>query len=449
MWLLHFTLPLYVSGSGVNQLLGARVLPSGSGQNTAAEVLHCVEEWGCADDIAAECSDTPTGNTGYNNGAAGLIEKGLQRELIFLACRHHILELIMKGLFDKMVEISTSPDIGVLFKRLQDKWDSMDHSNFKPATEDTACIAFLADRREDIVAYASENLQKPHTRADYRQLLELTLIFLGVNPFQPEGIRFRPPIALSSARFMGRIIYCLTIHIFALTGEFEVEKDILDNIKQINLFFVSTYLKPWYTASRPASAPATDLRLLQDILNYTQCPRVSEIAGAVFKNHLWYLHRTTVGLAFFDEKLPLEEKREMVERLKVPTPKTVSPWKRHVLPARTHLSTLKDVSISHFVNDSTNNFFKIMKMDTSFLQEDPALWPEQTSYQNGLEKVQALQCINDVAERGVALVKRFTGVKDALTKKEECFQDLLVVQNEILLEGKYNSAILTLAHFEK
>ena len=60
-------------------------------------------------------------------------------------------------------------------------------------------------------------LQSPQIRADYEYLLELILIFLGQIP--PKGVKFRPPIALSSARFMGRIIYCLSIYMFARSGK--------------------------------------------------------------------------------------------------------------------------------------------------------------------------------------------------------------------------------------
>ncbi|KAK3925219.1 Zinc finger and BTB domain-containing protein 1 [Frankliniella fusca] len=438
-------LPVQVTGIGVNQFLSSRVIASGSVEHTAAEVLRALEDWGCADDVVALCSDTPTGNTGYKNGAAGLIEKGLGRELLYMACRHHVLELIPKGLFDKLVEKSTSPDIGSLCKQLQEQWDGMNHAAFLPATQDPDCQEFLADRSADILAFVSEQLQKEHTRADYRQLLELSAIILGENPFKPKSIKFRPPIAVTSARFMGRIIYCLTIHMFALTGEFPIAKEKLDNIKKVNMFVLSSYLQPWYTAGRPASAPATDLRLLKNIVGYTQCPEVAEIASSVFKNHLWYLHRVCVCLAFFDEDIPAKEKKTMVDRLQVSPPVKVSPWKRHWLPAKQHLSSLKDASLSSFINKDTMDFFKILRIETSFLQEDPSTWPDNESYKQGMEKVQALQCVNDVAERGVALVKRFT--KDSLTKSDDHFQDLLVAQSEILLEEKHSSASLTLAHY--
>lgn len=159
-------------------------------------------------------------------------------------------------------------------------------------------------------------------------------------------------------------------------------------------------MKPWYTATRPASAPQTDLALLRDIVNYGKNDEVSKIAA----NHLWHLHNTTVGLAFFDTDLSVEEKRKMVQKLQAPEPKRVSPWKRYVLPTRKPLSSLKDFSIADFVNQGTLNFFKIMKMDTEFLKEDPTDWPQNHHYQEALQKVEALQVINDVAERGVALL---------------------------------------------
>ncbi|KAK3922352.1 Ribosome maturation factor RimM [Frankliniella fusca] len=136
----------------------------------------------------------------------------------------------------------------------------------------------------------------------------------------------------------------------------------------------------------------------------------------------------------------------MVKHLKVPTPKKMSLWKRHVLPAKKSLESLQECSISYFMNESTLQFFQIMQIDSAFLSEDPAVWPEIGGYRDGLAKVQSLHVVNDVAERGVALVKRFT--KDPMTKDENSFQDLLLVQNELLKEEKHSNQSLTLAHFE-
>lgn len=58
--------------------------------------------------------------------------------------------------------------------------------------------------------------QKKHIRADYEDLLELMIVFLG--GVRAKGVHFRPSIALDSARFTGPITYCLTIHMFAFSG---------------------------------------------------------------------------------------------------------------------------------------------------------------------------------------------------------------------------------------
>ena len=38
--------------------------------------------------------DTTAGNTGHLNGACTLLEKQMGRDLLWLACRHHVMELI-------------------------------------------------------------------------------------------------------------------------------------------------------------------------------------------------------------------------------------------------------------------------------------------------------------------------------------------------------------------
>ncbi len=88
----------------MSQLLGAWAIPSSSEEHTQDEVVRCINEWECAENITALCSDNPTGNTGYDIGAAVRIEEALGKPLLYFACRHHILELIPKGLFDQVVD---------------------------------------------------------------------------------------------------------------------------------------------------------------------------------------------------------------------------------------------------------------------------------------------------------------------------------------------------------
>jgi len=64
----------------------------------------------------------------------------------------------------------------------------------------------------DLINFAVNYLQIKHPREDYRELLELTVIFLGGVP--PRGIYFRVPGAIHYARWMAKAIYCLKIFLF-------------------------------------------------------------------------------------------------------------------------------------------------------------------------------------------------------------------------------------------
>ncbi|KAE8752849.1 hypothetical protein FOCC_FOCC000194 [Frankliniella occidentalis] len=267
--------------------MASNILPGGCGKDIANEVLQQLNNYNLADEVKCVCTDTTNSNTGWKSGAVKYIEDGLGRELIYLACRHHELEIIPKHLFEDMVKNSTGPDLGKLCKRFEREWAAMDKEQFKPATKDPECRKMLtAGTINRISNFVRQTLQKPQIRGDYEYFLQLVLIFIREHP--PGGVRFRPPIALTSARFMGRIIYCLSMYLFAMSGQFTIEKNLLKNIRDVCLFIVTTYVEPWFTATVAAVAPRTDLKLLQNIKTYKLfSPKVSKIAFDAFLNHLW------------------------------------------------------------------------------------------------------------------------------------------------------------------
>ena len=241
-----------VKGAGKEHLLAAGIIPAGTGDAQAQEVADLLKEWQCSDQLSCACADTTSSNTGCFNGAVVKLEEKLGKVLVFLACRHHALETIPKHIFDKFVEASSSADIGTLSKDFKKKWDSMNHEQFRPGITDPECQNVLTNETvEKVLSFCMETLkvrylyfgmgrghlflvalntfsslfQRPMIRCDYKNLLELVIIFLGeIPPSMEDGVHFAPPIALSSARFMGRIIYTLTIHMFALTGNYSICK---------------------------------------------------------------------------------------------------------------------------------------------------------------------------------------------------------------------------------
>jgi hypothetical protein len=62
------------------------------------------------------------------------------------------------------------------------------------------------------------------------------------------------------------------------------------------------------------------------------------------------------------------------------------------------------------------SFFSILKLDSSFLSEEDSKWSELEAYQKSLKTAQALEVVNDSAERAIAPATEFNS---STTKQEE------------------------------
>jgi len=88
--------------------------------------------------------------SGGENGAAINIEYMLTLELLWLACRHHIFEIVIKGVFLAIMGKSTGAEV-VTFKILQ-KWKDIDRTRLD-VPRDYPQILDIS-RREAIIAMA-------------------------------------------------------------------------------------------------------------------------------------------------------------------------------------------------------------------------------------------------------------------------------------------------------
>jgi hypothetical protein len=209
-------LPVFVSGLGVDQLLAVPKLGSGTGAAQADAVVNALQEWDITDRVAAMSFDTTSSNTGHISGTCTTIQQKLGRELLFLACRHHVLELLVGAVFSTCM-VSTSGPVVLLFKRFGQKWSFMDQSSYQTA-EKMANFALFEPERDDILKFAKKQLQEKQPRDDYREFLELCVIFLGGIP--EGGISFKSPGTMHHARRISKAINSLKVWIFS--GQFEL-----------------------------------------------------------------------------------------------------------------------------------------------------------------------------------------------------------------------------------
>ena len=207
-------LPIIVSSSFHEQLLNVPALVSGTGQAIADAVVDALEEWKIKENVKAMSFDTTASNTGVRAGAAVLIEEKLNKELLHLACRHHIFEVILADVFKCLFDYSSGPEIAI-FKRFQGLWRSIDADIPESGMLDEETAIILENNQEmksSAMDYAMKECEKSHLREDYRELLELSIIYLGGEP--PRGRRIRKPGAMHHARWMAKAIYAFKIFLF-------------------------------------------------------------------------------------------------------------------------------------------------------------------------------------------------------------------------------------------
>ena len=183
------------------------------------------------------------------------------------------------------------------------------------------------------------------------------------------------------------------------------------------MFLPSGPHKYWFESPVSTSAPRNDLALLCMLTTY-QNKEVAKAATTAFSRHLWYLSELLVGFAFFDDDVSIEEKRLMSVALKENVG-FEEPLKRITPFIEPTTKGLHD-----FVTTSTVRFFTTLGLSTDFLQHDPSDWEHKEEYMKNKEIARSVKVVNDLAERGVALVQEFNS---SLTRNEEQKQYLLQV----------------------
>ena len=106
---------------------------------------------------------------------------------------------------------SSGPDIGI-FKRFKSHWHQMSMAKYNSGINDADVARALVNMTGNIIEFCSQQLEEVQPRDDYRELLELTVIFLRGIPTR--GVHFAKPGAMHRARFMARLIYALKIFVF-------------------------------------------------------------------------------------------------------------------------------------------------------------------------------------------------------------------------------------------
>ena len=87
----------------------------------------------------------------------------MDRDLLFLACRHHIYELLLRNVYEKCLKITTSgPDVA-LFKRFSNNWkffvENKQLSEFMPGILDAKVAEVFISDKQEIIEFVTDQLK--------------------------------------------------------------------------------------------------------------------------------------------------------------------------------------------------------------------------------------------------------------------------------------------------
>lgn len=159
-----------------------------------------------------------------------------------------------------------------MFDRFDSQWNKIDQSQYEPGVRNDYILNHLQDVSEDIVIFCLAELQKHIVRDDYKELLELTLIFLGIDYF-PRNVRFRTPGARHYARWMSKALYALKIFMFLKV--FSVSPRDKTALAHFCLFVVRFYVEAWTQCTNAMKAPQQDLIFLKKIHAFAEVDKQS------------------------------------------------------------------------------------------------------------------------------------------------------------------------------
>ena len=276
---------ILISSGGIEKLLAVPMIPRGTGKAQAEVCLKTLDEWGLKNQLRGLVFDTTASNTGLVSGACTLIEEAVNRPLLWVACRHHIYEVILADVFTHVLGASSGPDIPV-FKRLRSQWPSIDKTKFTVPSDDLF-IGSLGELRDEMTAFYTTALEKgSFPRDDYAELLHLSLVFLGGVPNRT--IEFRAPGALNHARWMAKAIYSLKIYLFR--EQIKLTSREQEGLGSICQFVALLYAKYWHKTPLATQAARNDQAFMSSLMKFSNLP-VAEVAIKAFKRHLWYVFR--------------------------------------------------------------------------------------------------------------------------------------------------------------
>ncbi|GBN19913.1 hypothetical protein AVEN_239935-1 [Araneus ventricosus] len=95
----------------IGYLLSISKLQSGTEEAITAAVHETLESWRNTDQVKCVSFDTTSVNKGLRRRACVFIQQKMKKELLWLACRYHVFNILLEANVDKSIGASAGPEI--------------------------------------------------------------------------------------------------------------------------------------------------------------------------------------------------------------------------------------------------------------------------------------------------------------------------------------------------
>jgi hypothetical protein len=410
----HERLAVLLSGAPEypeGKLLGVPALLNSKGQTQADATHDLLEAWDLLDNVVALVFDTTASNSGVHKGAAKLIEERLGRKLLYLACRHHILELVVGAVWKLLFGEILTPD-NKLFAYFKAAWSDIDKQ--LPLNILKINNPWLLERRDHVVSELMTLLECKESstfpRDDYRECAENALIILGQRP--PRDIHFLKPGAIHQARWMACNVYAGKMFMFSRAMHYDA--DFIVKLERMNTFLALFHTPAWLKASIGSDAPVNDLQLVHDLIYFREIDQeVADVALEKLTNHRWYLSQEVVPFSLFSKHTSMTDsvKEEIAAALQA----TAMP-DNFRLGKPLFQNIARDITLKSLIGPESHTLFAALNVNTCWLSKPVHLWPSDPDFVQAEQFVRHVKVVNDAAEIGVKLISDYATI---ITTDEE------------------------------
>lgn len=384
--------------------------------------------------VALSCDNEMT-NVGVRGGTCSLVEREIDRPLLRLMCRHHVLEIVVKDVYHHLFKSDTPNN--EFYGILKGIWHELREADFpmEKFNENTfaevmgpAAHEVFEDLKSSAIKELLLHSKNKEVRDDYREVTLVALKFFGMaqNTTKTNQVKFRTLINPSNARFMATIIQGLECYLFRNSIDWDSLNRIqLDNVTRFSIFASLIYVRFWNRANNLFDAPVNDLYMLQELEKYQSIDsEVAKVATMALSRHLYYMGEELAPLALFSKKLSIHDKNIAAAKLLSSFDKILPPRnmkRNHISYIDINDENWRSKSIVDLIGDRSRYFFDIMNLHRNFLNIDSSGWESNRDYMHAKNIVQgALVCVNDGSERVVSNCKN--KLQKQRCRKESTFQ---------------------------